>query len=116
MDEMEAVMERVFDEIRAVRAAGQKEYAHDEDNAFANFQRAGADLGLDQKEVLWIFAMKHRDGVASYIKGHRSQREDVRGRVMDLIMYLILLWGMVEAETGSPAPPHRKAHTHHEGV
>jgi hypothetical protein len=100
---MAELMRSVFDkEIIALREAGQKEYAHDEDNAFANFDRAAADLGLDRKMILWIFAMKHRDGIASYLRGHRSQREDVRGRINDLIVYLMLLRGMIDSEQHLP--------------
>lgn len=105
MDQMEDVMEDFFDEIRDVRAAGQEEYAHNRENAFANFQRVSRDLGLDQKTTLWVFAMKHRDGIASFLKGHRSQREGVRGRILDLVMYLILLRGMIEAEEGVGTSP-----------
>lgn len=83
-------------EIMPTREAGQKEYAHKEDNAFDNFDRLAADLGLQPEQVLWVYAMKHRDGIASYINGHKSQREDVRGRINDLIVYLMLLRGMVE--------------------
>lgn len=96
--ELGDLMERVFDELRETRQAGQAEYAHDSSNAFANFQRAAADLGLDQKEVLWVFAMKHRDGIAAYLQGHKSQRENVRGRIKDLMVYLLILWGMIEEE------------------
>ena len=32
----------------------------------------------------------------SYVKGHKSQREDVRGRMVDIITYLTLLWGMID--------------------
>ena len=42
------------------------------------------------------YILKHVDGVLAYIKGHKSQREDVRGRITDIIVYLCLLWGMVE--------------------
>jgi hypothetical protein len=42
--------------------------------------------------------MKHIDGIASHIKGHKSQREDVRGRLTDAIVYLTILWGMIESE------------------
>tara|TARA_Y100001938_G_scaffold144099_1_gene218121 strand:+ start:2646 stop:2765 length:120 start_codon:yes stop_codon:yes gene_type:complete len=34
----------------------------------------------------------------SYIKGYKSQREDVRGRITDIIVYLMLLWGMIEED------------------
>lgn len=97
--ELVQLMHEVFNtEIMALRAAGQREYAHDDANAFANFERASADLGLDRKMVLWVFAMKHRDGIASFLKGHQSQREDVTGRINDLIVYLFILRAMITEE------------------
>lgn len=94
--QMAVLMERIFEDCMGTREAGQAEYAHDEANAFANFERAAADLELPREHVLWIFAMKHRDGIVSYLNGHKSQREDVRGRIKDLIVYLCLLWGMID--------------------
>ena len=96
--DMADVMAHVFEECSALRGAGQKEYAHLESNAFANFERLATDLEMDRKKVLWVYAMKHRDGIASYIKGHKSQREDVRGRINDLIVYMCLLRGMIDEE------------------
>lgn len=98
---MAKVMDSVVQEIGFLREAGQKEYAHDLDDAFANFRRIADDLDLDPEEVLWTYAMKHRDGILAHIRGHESQREDVRGRINDLIVYLILLRGMVEARCGT---------------
>lgn len=77
---------------------GQKEYSHNESNVFANFDRVADSLKLDRKQVLLVYALKHWDGIVSYVGGHKSQREDVRGRIKDLRMYLALLWGMVEEE------------------
>jgi hypothetical protein len=48
--------------------------------------------------VWYTYANKHWDGVLAWINGHRSQREDIRGRILDLIVYLILLWAMVDDE------------------
>ncbi len=104
-EQMQKVMETVFEECRALRGAGQLEYAHKGENAFANFERAGRDLDLEREKVLWIFAMKHRDGIASYLKGHTSQREDVRGRINDLIVYLVLLRGMLDERANSNTRP-----------
>jgi hypothetical protein len=95
---MAQLMERIFEELRITREDGQKEYAHANRDAFSNFNRLADDLEIPREAVLWVLAMKHRDGIASWIKGHRSQREDVRGRIKDLIVYLCLLWGMVEEE------------------
>lgn len=80
-----------------LRDAGQKEYAHAEENAFGNFERTADDLeNISREQVLWIFVKKHLDGIKAYINGHKSQREPVQGRINDAIVYLILLRGMVD--------------------
>lgn len=95
---MAEVMERVFERCIELRQQGQKEYAHDEDNAFSNFERIGLSLQEDRKKVLLIYALKHWDGIVAYVNGHVSQRESVDGRIGDLITYLCLLQGMIEEE------------------
>lgn len=84
-------------EIFDTNKSGQSEYALGQD-AFDNFNRLAAELGMDRKKVLMVYFSKHRDGVISYLKGHVSQREPVQGRIKDMIVYLMLLWGMVEEE------------------
>lgn len=96
-DEMAQMMDRVFEECRALREAGQKEYAGGED-AFGNFNRLATRLGINRKQVLLVYLAKHQDGVDSFLRGHISQREDVRGRINDQITYLCLLRGMIEEE------------------
>ena len=81
-----------------MRAAGQKEYARKQDNAFANFERIGESLSLNRDKVLLVYLLKHMDGIIAHVDGHSSQREDVRGRITDVIVYLCLLWGMVESD------------------
>ena len=97
--DMMVLMDKVFsEEINALREDGQKEYARGDENtsAFANFERVAADLDIPREKVLWVYAMKHKDGIASHLNGHTSQREDVRGRINDLIVYLFLLRGMLD--------------------
>ena len=96
--DMLGLLNAIFEQVELVHTEGQKEYAMDEDNIFANFQRISNQTGLDQKMVLWIYLMKHIDGIASHIKGHRSQREEVQGRLTDAIVYLCILWGMIETK------------------
>lgn len=81
-----------------MREAGQKEYARKNDNAFANFERVGNNLGISKEKVLLVYLLKHIDGICSFVEGHKSQREDVRGRLTDAIVYLCLLWGMVDED------------------
>ena len=104
VSEMAATMQAVFQECQTLRDAGQKEYAHRDANAFANFERVGERLGLDRKQVLLVYFEKHIDGIHSHVKGHTSQREDLRGRIHDAIVYLCLLRGMVDEENPSSEP------------
>jgi len=102
MEWMSKKMNEVFGECRKLREQGQKEYAHKVDNSFRNFEALASELELDRKFVLWIYFRKHVDGIKAYITGHKSQREDVRGRINDAIVYLCLLRGMLDEEESPP--------------
>ena len=93
-------MDAIIKEVTLTRDQGQKEYAHDEKDVFANFNRVANLLEEDRKKVLMTYMLKHIDGIAAYVKGHKSQREDVTGRITDCMVYLMLLWGMIEEENG----------------
>lgn len=95
-DWMAEHQEKVFEVCRALRDAGQKEYAGGE-NAFGNFVRLAEELESTPEKVLWTYFAKHLDGIRAWMKGHRSQRESVHGRIRDAIVYLCLLDGMAEA-------------------
>jgi len=97
-ENMIRLIKKIFLHVKEIHTEGQKEYAMDEDNVFANFERIAEQTDFDKKMVLWIYLMKHIDGIASYLKGHKSQREDVTGRLTDAIVYLCILWGMIEGE------------------
>ena len=91
------IINSIFNQVEKIHIEGQKEYAMNEDNVFANFERIATQIGdLNREQVLWVYFMKHVDGICSYIKGHKSQREDVRGRLTDAIVYLCILWAMIE--------------------
>ena len=78
-----------------MREEGQKEYARKQSNAFANFDRVADYIGSSREKVLITYLLKHIDGITSFVNGRHSQREDVRGRITDAIVYLCLLWGMI---------------------
>ena len=106
-NEMLSLINAIFQEVETIHTEGQKEYAMDEDNVFANFERIAEQTGFDKKMILWVYLMKHIDGICSYIKGHRSQREEVQGRLTDAIVYLFILWGMIES---APKYPGKSKH------
>jgi len=88
----------ILPKVLQTRDDGQKEYAQDEDNVFANFERIALAVDVDRERVLMTYLLKHIDGISAYVKGHRSQREDIRGRITDATVYLWLLWAMVEED------------------
>ena len=98
--DMSKVMDRILKEVAIMRDAGQEEYSHDNSDVFANFNRVSNLLDVDRKKVLMTYMLKHVDGIAAYVKGHESQREDVTGRITDCVVYLMLLWAMIEEENG----------------
>jgi hypothetical protein len=94
--QLHGLMDFIFKEVARTRNAGQREYARDLDNVFANFERVASFIGQSREKVLLTYMIKHVDGLCAYSDGHSSQREDVRGRLTDIIVYCILFWGMVE--------------------
>ena len=94
----DAYFDHMLNEVRETRDAGKKEYAHTEENVFANFDRIGKSINTIPDKVLMTYLLKHIDGINAYIKGHNSQREDVTGRIKDSIVYLFLLWAMIDGE------------------
>ena len=92
----DALFKVFLNEITKTRDDGQKEYAHTKKNVFANFERVANSLDISKEKALMTYLLKHIDGINAYIKGYESQRESVKGRITDAIVYLFLLWAMVE--------------------
>lgn len=93
---MTKLMNNIWSQVQQTRDEGQKEYAHTDDNVFANFDRVGSLLSISSEKTLMVYLLKHIDGITAHLSGHKSQREDVRGRIKDAIVYLMLLWAMIE--------------------
>lgn len=95
--EFQTHLKKLCTDLFITSESGQKEYALNTD-AFDNFDRLADKLGLDRKQILMVYMEKHLDGIVSYIKGHRSQRESVHGRIRDAMVYLALLDAMIMEE------------------
>ena len=93
---MQKVVRRQLKQVLKIRDAGQKEYARTQDNVFANFERVSSFTGVSREQALMTYLLKHIDGIMAHINGHKSQREDVSGRITDAIVYLLLLQGMID--------------------
>ena len=84
-------------EIKTTRDAGQDEYANPS-NVFEDFVQTAELTGTTPGMVLYTFLNRHMRGIGAFIRGRDSQREHVSGRVKDAIVYLMLLWAMIEEE------------------
>ncbi len=72
-------------------------------NRFLNFEKLAEELSLHPLEVAWVYAMKHKDGIATFIKDKKvKSNEDVIGRINDLRNYLALIAGMIEKYRSLP--------------
>ena len=92
------IQKEILPQIIKTRNAGQKEYAHNTENVFANFERVAEATDSTREKVLMVYLLKHMDGISAYVKGYKWQREDVTGRITDAIVYLMLLWAMSREE------------------
>lgn len=94
------MIEETFDKVRELGRVKGSEYSGDTDR-LDNFRRNGANWGVPM-EVCWgIYAGKHWDAVAQYIRDLKSgttrpRSESISGRADDLIVYLLLFKAMVE--------------------
>ena len=85
-------------EVKQTRDAGQKEYAHSADNVFANFERVASNLNISKEKALLVYLLKHIDGICSHVDGYETQRDSIFGRLTDAIVYLCILWAMIEGQ------------------
>lgn len=96
------IMEASFERQRELKIAGNKEYAHSEDNDLANFEIIAELVGITPEQCLMVYWLKHTFGILAHVKGHTSQREDVLGRVDDCDVYSHLFKAMVISKRGTP--------------
>lgn len=94
LDDLQWFVEGRLGEVLATFRKGQQEYAHE--HAFGNFLRTADECGLSPEMVWLVLFHKHIDGIAGYVRGYKQHREPIQGRILDAIVYLLILWGMVE--------------------
>ena len=96
--EFDNLTSKIWETILNTRNQGQDEYARTETDVLANFKRIGDWKNETKESVLMTYMLKHVDGIMAYINGYTSQREDIRGRITDIMVYCMLLWAMIEED------------------
>lgn len=93
-------------EIQRLLVTKGGEYAGSADR-LANFKRGAAHTGCTPLQVAFIYASKHYDAVATYVRDQASETErprseSIHGRLDDLMNYCLLMKGLVqEAEAAA---------------
>ena len=96
--DFDILVEHIWETVIHTRNSGQSEYARDTKDVLANFKRIGSWKNESQESVLLTYLLKHIDGIISHVNGYVSQRENVKGRITDVMVYCMLLWAMIEEE------------------
>lgn len=98
-NDLNALLERTFVQMKALSSTKGEEYAGTEDR-LSNFKRLADELEMIPEQVLMVYLTKHLDSIRTYIKDKASDRkrelsEPIAGRIDDAVLYLILLKGLV---------------------
>lgn len=105
---LDAIVKETIDSIQKLLVVKGGEYANSEDR-LANFKRGAALTGATPLQVAFIYASKHFDGIASFVKTHaagavRPSSEPIDGRFDDLINYCILMKACVREAARESMP------------
>ena len=88
------ILDKLFQEVKDLNLKKGNDYAGNED-VLKNFKVNAERIGIT-KEVVWaIYFNKHYDALMTFIKDGELKSEPVEGRVLDMIVYLCLFYGML---------------------
>jgi len=98
--EFELKISEMSSEVSKMLIAGGKEYS--DMDVLSHFKIGSRELGITKYQILLVFARKHWLGIVRYaLNPTTKQRDSLKGRIADLIAYLILLYAMHEEDLGS---------------
>jgi hypothetical protein len=105
-EEFDAITETLLAQIRQMRDTKGREYAGPRDR-FDNFNRLSTRMGIRRQQVWQVYFTKHIDAIESFIREERTySSEGIEGRIVDAMVYLLLLAGMIREDSPTPASPH----------
>ena len=95
-EDFDKLLEKMFQEEKNIANTKGQEYT--QGDRLDNFKRIAKELGIDPKQVLWVYLKKHLDSISSFIKTNKVLSEPIEGRILDARVYLSLLRGLIEEE------------------
>jgi len=101
---LELVKQNIFVRCLAIMKSKGEAYSGKEDK-FGNFNRIAEKRDVSRYLVWSIYFDKHLDALDSWINGYYVDSEPIYGRILDLINYLLLLYGMIYEDLESKGVP-----------
>lgn len=68
------------------------------EDKLGNFKRLSILTNSSPEKVLFIYFTKHFDALSSYIRGEYKDSENIRGRILDIINYMLLLAALLKEQ------------------
>lgn len=104
LEQFDKFQEELLKEVVGMRDSKGKEYASETDR-FANFNQDAEEMGIDRFKCAMIFCNKHIRSIKQAIrtKTFTGRAEPLRGRFVDVIVYMTLIAGMID-ESQKPQP------------
>lgn len=78
-----------------VQATKGHDYTKGSEDRLYNFRSAGEEAGITMVQAWYVLFQKHLLAVQTYVKHGQVESEPIRGRIVDCINYLLLLWLIV---------------------
>lgn len=102
-DRMAEIQDGMFQKIISIRQTKGREYATDEDT-LADFKEVAEEAGITPLQCWATYVKKHERAIDTYIREGAVKSESIEGRILDVIVYHILLLGLIEDLDGPTGP------------
>lgn len=103
------LMNNIFADALIIAEQKGADYTKGSTDALANFKEGGKAIGINPKEVCWVFMNKHYQAITNYVRTDgKSESEPISERIKDMINYLVLLQAIITEETNISELPEMK--------
>lgn len=98
-EQRNAFIEKEFEKIMSICKTKGIEYSNSTEDANENFKKLSRELGMDPKQILWVYHQKHNQAISNFLKdGVSHSNESIEGRIHDAILYHFILLSLIAEE------------------
>lgn len=89
------LVKELFGDVEFILKTKGKAYSAGQRDTLYNFKHQAEELGVPVFLVWAVYFNKHLDSLRSWLKGNYSDSEPIESRILDMIVYLILLRALI---------------------